>query len=77
MKAAMKAANDMEKDHMQPMASLIYDLDGTNKAIVKDVKEKFNSAAKHLAPLEQYLQEAKALVQKFKNKEKKESQSTD
>jgi hypothetical protein len=72
MKTAVKAANEMEKDHMQPMAALIYDTDGTNKATVKDVKEMLNSAAKALTPLSQHLQEAKALVQKFKNKEKKE-----
>ena len=71
MKTAMKAANEMEKDHMQPMADLIYDTDGTNKATVKDVKEMLNSAAKALTPLQQYLQEAKALVQQFKREEHK------
>ena len=65
MKTAMQAANQMEKDHMQPMAALIYDTDGTNKATVKDVKEMLNAAAKALTPLQQYLQEAKALVQQF------------
>ena len=76
MKTAMKAANEMEKDHMQPMADLIYDIDGTNKVTVKDVKEMLNSAAKALNPLQQYLHEAKAFVQKFKNKDK-EKKSTD
>ena len=56
----------MEVDHMHPMAALIYDTEGANKVIVKDVKEMLNSAAKALAPLQQYLQEAKALVQKLK-----------
>ena len=69
MKTAMKAANEMEKDHMQPLAALIYDTEGTNKVTVKDVKEMLNSAAKALAPLQQYLVEAKALVQKFKHKQ--------
>ena len=73
MKTALNAAKEMEKDHMQPIAALIYDTDGTNKATVKDVKETLNSAAKALTPLQQHLQEAKALVQKFKNKEKKDS----
>ena len=73
MKTAMKAANEMEKDHMQPMAALIYDTDGTNNATVKDVKEMLKSAAKALTPLQQYLQEAKALVQKFKRKDNKKS----
>ena len=63
----------MEKDHMQPMAALIYDTDGTNKATVKDLKEMLSAAAKDLTPLQQYLVEAKALVQKYKNKEKRES----
>ena len=69
MEAAMKAAKDMEKDHMQPMAELIYDIDGTPEVTVKDVKEMLNSAAKALTPLQQYLVEAKALVQKFKHKQ--------
>ena len=39
MSSAMKAVKQMEKDHMQPIAELIYDPDGTKKAIVKDVKQ--------------------------------------
>ena len=54
---------------MQTMAELIYDPDGTQKVTVKDVKELLNSAAKALTPLQQYLVEAKALVQKFKHKQ--------
>ena len=69
MNNAMKAAKDMEKDHMQTMAELIYDPDGTKKVTVKDVKELLSSAAKALTPLQQYLVEAKALVQKFKHKQ--------
>ena len=70
MKTAMKAANEMDKDHMQPMAALIYDIDCTNKVTVKDVKEMLNSAAKALIPLQQYLHEAKALVPMLRNKDK-------
>ena len=77
MKTAIKAASAMDKDHMQPIASVIYDPDGTNKATVKDVKEMLHSAAKALSPLQQYLLETKALVQKFnaaaKAKENKKS----
>ena len=73
MKIAVETANQLEKDHMQPMAALIYDTDGTNKATVKDVKEMLNAAAKALTPLQQYLVEAKALVQKFKSKDNKKS----
>ena len=69
MSSAMKAVQQMEKDHMQTMTELIYDPDGTKKVTVKDVKELLSSAAKALAPLQQYLVEAKALVQKFKHKQ--------
>ena len=75
MSSAMKAVKQMEKDHMQTMAELIYDPDGTKKVTVKDVKEMPNSAAKALSPVHQHLEEAKALVQKFKNKGKKESKA--
>ena len=63
MSSAMKAIKQMEKDHIETMA----DPDGTKKVTVKDVKELLNSAAKALTPLQQYLVEAKALVQKFKH----------
>ena len=69
MSSAMKAVKQMEMDHMQTMAELIYDPDGTKKVTVKDVKELLSSAAKALTPLQQYLVEAKALVQKFKHKQ--------
>ena len=73
MRAAIKASKQMEADHIQPMAELIYDPDGTNQVIVKDVKEMLNAAAKALTPLQQYLVEAKALVQKFKTEDKKKN----
>ena len=73
MSSAMKAVKQMEKDHMQTMSGLLYDLDGTKQVTVKDVKEMLNAAAKALTPLQQYLVEAKALVQKFKNKDNKKS----
>ena len=69
MSSAMKAVKQMENSHMQTMAELIYDPDGTQKVTVKDVKELLSSAAKALTPLQQYLVEAKALVQKFKHKQ--------
>ena len=69
MSSAMKAIKQMEKDHMQAMAELVYDPDGTKKVTVKDVKELLTSAAKALTPLQQYLVEAKALVQKLKHKQ--------
>ena len=75
MKTATKAVNAMDKDHMQPIAALIYDTDGTKKVTVNDVKEMLNSAAKALSPLQQHVEDAKALVQKFKNRGKKESKA--
>ena len=71
MKAAMRAANEMEKDHMQTMAGIIYDPDGTKKVIVKDVKEMLRSAAKATAPVKQSLDEAKSLVRKFRRQQDK------
>ena len=67
MKAAMQLAKDMESEHIQPMAAMLYDVtDGTKKATVKDVKETLHSAAMAVAPLRQHLNEAKVLVQKYK-----------
>ena len=75
MKAAMKAAKDMENAHMQPMKDLIYDVtDGTKKATVKEVKETLHSAAAAMTPLKQHLNEAKVLVQKFKMALKKKEE---
>ena len=78
MKAAMKDAKDMEHDHMQPIMQLIDDVtDGTNKATVKHVKEICHAAARALIPLKQHLNEAKALVQRFKMAlKKKEEEAT-
>ena len=56
---------------MQPTAALIYDTDGANKASVKDVREMIRDAAKDLAKLQQYLQDAKALVQQYRREEAK------
>ena len=74
-KTAMEALDGMEKNHMQLMAALIYDIDGNNAVTVKHVKEMLNSAAKALSPVQQYLLEAKALVQTFKTKEKERKSS--
>ena len=77
MKTAMQAANEIEKDHMQPISALIYDMDGTNKVTVKDVKEMLNSAARALNPVQQYLHAVNALAQTFKNKDKYQQACTD
>ena len=70
MKTALNAAKQMDKDHIQPLAELIYDPDGTNKVTVKEAKERLHAAAQVAASLKQYLLESKALVQKFKIKMK-------
>ena len=71
MKTAMKAIPEMERDHMQPIAALIYDTDGTKKVTVKSMRNQLYSAAQALTLLKQHLDESKALVQKFKAREKK------
>ena len=71
MKAALKAVNELEKDHMQKMAELIYDPDGKNTVTVKDVKEMLKSAAKATASVKQAFEDANALVQKFKRLQEK------
>lgn len=72
MNNAMKAAKDMEKEHMQPMAELIYDVDGTKKVTKGHVKEMLNAAAKDLKNIQQYLLEAKALVQKYRREQEQQ-----
>ena len=74
MKTAMKAIPEMERDHMIPIAALIYDTDGTNTASVKDVIQMIRDAAKDLAKLQQYLQGAKALVQQYRREEAKKEE---
>ena len=74
MRIAMKAIPGMERDHMQPIAALIYDTDGTNTASVKDVIQMIRDAAKDLAKLQQYLQGAKALVQQYRREEAKKEE---
>ena len=75
MKAAIKAAKDLENEHMQPMSALIYDVtDGTKKATVNDVRDTCLHAAMALTPLRTNLNEAKVLVAKFKNALKKKEQ---
>ena len=73
MKTAINAANQMEKDHMQPIAELIYDTDGTKNITVKSMRNQLYSAAQALTLLKQHLDESKALVQKFKAKDKKKA----
>ena len=52
---------------MLPLAELCYDPDGTCSASVKDVKDMLGAAAKTLQTLTQYMNEAKALVSKYKS----------
>ena len=66
----MQALDGIEEKHIKPMTAPIYDMDGNNAVTVKNVKEMLNSAAKALSPLQQYLLDAKALVQQFKTKQK-------
>ena len=80
MATAMKKVKEMENDHMQPIAAIIYDTDGTCSASVKDVKEKLNAAALTVKTLTQHMNEVKALVQKHKSaasKKQKPPHSTD
>ena len=67
MSTAMKKVKEMEKEHMQRIAEVIYDPDGTCSASVKDVKDMLGAAAKTLQTLTQYMNEAKALVSKYKS----------
>ena len=67
MSTALKNAKQMETDHMQPLAEVIYDHDGTHSATVKEVKDMLGAAAKILMSLIQYRDEAKALVSKYKS----------
>ena len=66
MSTAMKKVKEMETEHMQPIAGVIYDPDGTCSASVKDVKDMLGAAAKILQSLIQYMGEAKAVVGKRK-----------
>ena len=70
MSTAMKKVKEMEKEHMQPIADVIYDPDGTCSASVQDVKDMLCAAAKTLQALTQYMNEAKALVSKYKSAKK-------
>ena len=66
MSSAMKKVKEMETEHIQPIADVIYDHDGTSSTSVKDVKDMLGAAAKTLQSLTQYMREAKALVGKYK-----------
>ena len=75
MKAAIKAAKDLENEHMHPMSALILDVtDGTKNVTVKDAKQTCFQAAMALTPLRTNLNEAKVLVAKFKMALKKKEQ---
>jgi len=66
MSTAMKKVKEMETEHMQPIADVIYDHEGTCSSSVKDVKDMLGAAAKTLQSLTQYMSEANALVGKYK-----------
>ena len=66
MSNAMRKMKDMENEHLQPIAELCYDPDGTSLTSVKDVRGMLSGAARALQSLTQYMNEAKALVQKYK-----------
>ena len=78
MSTAMKKVKEMQTEHMQPIADVIYDHEGTCSSSVKDVKDMLGAAAKTLQSLTQYMSEAKALVGKYKAAlNKKQPFSTD
>ena len=76
MSTAIKKVKDLETDHMQPLAEVIYDPEGTTTATVKDVKDMLGAAAKTLMSLTQYRDEAKALVAKYKSGQIKKDQTS-
>ena len=67
MSNAMNKVKEMEQEHVQPLADVIYDTDGTCSVSVQDVKAMLCAAAKTLQALTQYMNESKALVCKFKS----------
>ena len=73
MSKAMKKVKEMETEHQQPIAEVIYDLDGTCSVSVKQVKDMLSAAAKTLQTLTRYMNEAKALVSKYKSASNKKS----
>ena len=78
MSTAMKKVKEMQTEHIQPIADVIYDHEGTCPTSVKDVKDMLGAAAKTLQSLTQYMSEAKALVGKYKAAlNKKQPFSTD
>jgi hypothetical protein len=66
MSTAMQKLKQMQTEHMQPIADLIYNHDGTCSTSVKEVKDMLGAAAKTLQSLTLLQSEAKALVNKYK-----------
>ena len=75
MSTAMKKVKEMETEHMGPIADIMYDADGTCSASVKEVKDMLCAAAKTLQALTQYMNEAKALVSKYKSEQLKKEKA--
>ena len=75
MPKAMKKVKEMEREHLQPIAEVMYDPDGTCSASVKEVKDMLGAAAKTLQTLIQYMNEAKALVSKYKSASNKKNET--
>ena len=71
MSSAMKKVKEMEIEHMQHIAEVIYDPDNTCKKSVKDIKDMLGAAAQTLQALTQYMSEAKTLVSRYKSKANK------
>ena len=77
MSTALRKVKEMETEHMQPIAELCYDPDGHHcPRSVKDVKDMLGAAAKTLKSLQQSMNEAKAVVNKYKADQKKKQEDT-
>ena len=73
MSLAMSKMKEMENEHMQSIAQLIWYPDGSTQS-VQDIKQMLGAAAKTLGQLKTHMNEAKALVTKFKIAQKKKEE---
>ena len=75
MSLAMTKMKEMENEHMQSIAAFIWYLDGQQQTHpVQDIKQMLGAAAKTLSQLKTHMNEAKALVTKFKIAQKKKEE---
>ena len=75
MQLAMSKMKEMENEHMQAIAKLIWYPDGQQQThSVQDIKQMLGAAAKTLGQLKTHMNEAKALVAKFKIAQKKKEE---